>query len=265
MLDMAEVARLAEQRQARGTAQVAEEHVLIAGGAACWSGPEAWSSMACALGTEGPVGDAELDRLVAFYDDRGGTARIEVTPFDDESLLAGLAARGFRLRSFENVLARELLPGEDLRAIVPGGWPDGVELRPPRPDEFETWARMSEEGFVEPGQEVDPDDIAVGMRMLAEPGLVALFALVDGAYAGVAAVAVDGEIAGLFGTTVRPAFRRRGIQQALLAERLLAARERGARIATIDSLPGIPTERNARRLGFEGAFSKGVLVRPSRA
>jgi hypothetical protein len=37
---------------------------------------------------------------------------------------------------------------------------------------------------------------------------------------------------------------------------------RGCILATISSRPGIPTERNALRLGFTMAYTKVILVRP---
>jgi GNAT superfamily N-acetyltransferase len=60
---------------------------------------------------------------------------------------------------------------------------------------------------------------------------------------------------------VKPAYRRRGIQQALIVARLERGRERGSRQAFIISGPGIPTERNATRLGFGMAYTRVVLVK----
>ena len=65
----------------------------------------------------------------------------------------------------------------------------------------------------------------------------------------------------LFGASVRPAFRRRGIQQALIAARLDRARSLGAELASVTSHPGIPTERNAARFGFQLAYVRAVLVK----
>jgi GNAT superfamily N-acetyltransferase len=64
---------------------------------------------------------------------------------------------------------------------------------------------------------------------------------------------------------VLPRFRRRGIQQALMAARLEHAASRGARFATIGARPGIPTNRNAMRMGFRLAYTKVVLVKPGPA
>ena len=68
-------------------------------------------------------------------------------------------------------------------------------------------------------------------------------------------------VTSLFGTSVLPRFRRRGIQQALMAVRLERALSLGSDLADITSHPGIPTERNAGRVGFRLAFVRPVLVR----
>lgn len=70
------------------------------------------------------------------------------------------------------------------------------------------------------------------------------------------------EVCALFGLSLLPEFRRRGIQQALIAARLNSASVRGARLATIGSKPGAETERNVRRMGFATAYTKPVMVRP---
>ena len=173
-------------------------------------------ALAAGIGLAGPVSDADLDRLVAFYDERGGAARIEVAPFVPESLIAGLGARGFRLRRFENVLARELAADDDLRGLLTHGWPSGLEVRPPHADEVEAFVIASEAGFLEPGQRIDPADLEVGVRMVSHPRVHSFCAVVDGEIVGASSMEVDGEIAGLFGTSVYEAYRRRGIQQALL-------------------------------------------------
>jgi GNAT superfamily N-acetyltransferase len=104
-------------------------------------------------------------------------------------------------------------------------------------------------------------------RFVDQPNNTALIARVDGVPAGAAMVAIAPDNAavrgaGLFGTSVLPEFRCRGIQQLLMFERLRLARERGAAIATIASIPGIPTERNAARLGFVLSYVEANMIKP---
>ena len=75
-------------------------------------------------------------------------------------------------------------------------------------------------------------------------------------------VGVYGVGGGLYAAVVDPAFRRLGVQRALLMERMAAAVQRKARVVMVGSDPAGPTERNARRLGFEVAYTKAVMVRP---
>ena len=82
-----------------------------------------------------------------------------------------------------------------------------------------------------------------------------------GQAAGAAGSSYRAGVMSLFGTSVLPAFRRRGIQQALIAARLGRALSLRADLASITSHPGIPTERNAARLGFQLAFVRSVLVK----
>ncbi|HEV2740851.1 MAG TPA: GNAT family N-acetyltransferase, partial [Candidatus Elarobacter sp.] len=49
---------------------------------------------------------------------------------------------------------------------------------------------------------------------------------------------------------VLPAFRRRGVHQALLAARLALAHERGATAAAFKTTAGSPAEHSAAKLGF---------------
>ena len=127
MLEYREIAVLEERRQALGTAEIGRESEPIAGGWMTFVGAGSWANQACGLGFDGEVTEEQLDRLVDFYVSRGVEPRIEVCPFACPSLIDGLARRGFELREFENVFARQLDSGEDLRSTHPHGWP--VDLR----------------------------------------------------------------------------------------------------------------------------------------
>ncbi len=250
------------RRQQRGFAKIAAESIELMGGVVSFAGPGSWANLAVGVGLGGPVSEAEVDALVEYHHSRGVPSRAEILPIAHPTLVAALADRGFVLRRFENMWLRALPPGEDLRAALPHGWPAGVEVAEVRPGEEELFVDVSMSGFVPEGQAPNPTDREVGLRMLASPGVVSLLARADGQVAGAASGAVDGEAGGLFGATVLPAFRRRGLQSALIVGRMEALRARGATVACIESEPGIATERNARRLGFALAGTKVLLERP---
>lgn len=253
----AEVARLEEARQATGTAEVALASEPLAGGWLAWGGPGAWANQACGLGLAGPVSEAELDRLVAFYVERGCEPKLAVCPFAHENLVAGLARRGFTLREFTNVLARDLAAPWSAPAVA------GLELVPVDPADaaaVERFVEVSTSGFRPEGEPLSPVLRELTARVVRHPLSRSVLALVDGQPAGGASCELRGGCGGLFGASVLPPFRRRGVQAALLAWRLDDLRARGARLVTIQSTPGIPTERNAARLGFRPVYTKVYLA-----
>jgi GNAT superfamily N-acetyltransferase len=79
--------------------------------------------------------------------------------------------------------------------------------------------------------------------------------------AGGAAVSTRGGVCGLFGASTLPAFRRRGVQTALMSARLAWATERGCDLAVSIAQPGSASHRNIERRGFRVAYSRTKLIR----
>lgn len=262
------IARLEERRVAAGVGDIASVAEPIMGGVMCYTGPGSWCNQALGLGLDGAVTDAEIDRLVAFYVDRGQEPRVELCPFADQALIDGLGARGFVLTELGNCLARGVGADEDFRAMLAHGWPAGIEVRriDPRDDAMALrWVRVSNSGFCEPGSEKERAFTEDGLRLARHPRVVAF-----GAFAGAEMVGAGGievwdaptgeRTACLIAASVLEAWRGRGVQQAMIAERLACARERGVGLVCIGSKPGIPTERNALRLGFSVAYTRARMV-----
>ncbi|WP_437302733.1 GNAT family N-acetyltransferase [Sorangium sp. So ce388] len=263
-LSYVEIARIEERRLALATASVVACAEPIAGGWMAFDGDGSWGNFAVGLGLDGPVSGEELDRLVAFYTTRGAEPQIQVCPFAHESLVRGLAERGFVLREFENVLTREIAPDEDLRALSPRGGPGGLEIvrvDPGDEAQVRVFIEIATSGFRPADEPIVPALFDITRRVVVHPRCDSYLALVDGEPAGGGSVELAGGGAALFGASVLPRYRERGIQQALIVRRLERVRERGCDLACISASPGIPTERNAMRLGFFMAYSKGVFVR----
>lgn len=254
-----------EARQARCVADLAAVAEPVGGGWMCFERKGAWCNQAAGMGLDGPVSGEELDRLVEFYVSREVEPRLELCPFAHESLVRGLAERGFVLREFENVLARELSADEDLRATLHHGWPPGLELElldPTDSERVEIFVEVATCGFGTDGGLVPETFIEITRRMTSHSGIYSFLALVNGVPAGGGQLGVSEAAGSLFGTSVVPEFRRRGVQAALIARRLEHARDAGCRLVTIGSRPGIATERNAARLGFHLAYTKVVMAMP---
>lgn len=263
MLTFRDVACLEEARAARQLAELVIEARPFAGGIAGYSGPGTFHNRVLDAGLAGPVGDEELDGLVEFYRRHDVPAAVEICPYVDPGLLAGLASRGFVLREFKQLLYRPLQPRESLPQ-PPLGWPAKLEVREVDREsaaDVELCVRVSMSGFFPVDQRIPEPVLELGKRSTALAHTRAFVAMVEGVPAGAGSMDLGSEVAHLAGTSVLPEFRERGVQQALMLTRLARAREHGCQIATIGSRPGTSTERNALRLGFGVAYSKSVLLR----
>ncbi|HVK64699.1 MAG TPA: GNAT family N-acetyltransferase, partial [Polyangium sp.] len=111
------------------------------------------------------------------------------------------------------------------------------------------------------GEPMSEADRQVSLAMVKAPRSINVIAWAGDEAVGAGSAEVRGEVTALFGTSVLPAWRRRGIQQALIHARLAEARARGATVATIGSMPGEPTERNVQRVGFRVVCTRVHLER----
>jgi GNAT superfamily N-acetyltransferase len=267
VLDLAEIAQLEERRQADMLAAVAPVVRPFAGGVMGFHEPGSWQNQASGAGLHGPVADDEVEAMVEFYVSRGVEPRVELSPFAHPSLITSLGARGFVVREFEHVLARELPAGEDLDARLarlPFTRPAGLELELVDKSDAAAIERAVEatlRGFY-PDTELPQAMVdACRTTMLLDSSLT-FTARIDGELAAAGSLSCSVPVASLMGVSTATAFRRRGIQQALIVARLAVARERGCVLTTIGSRPGMSTERNAIRLGFRVAYTKVIVVRP---
>ena len=273
MLMPSEIARMEEARQARAMTELGAIHERIMGGVMAYLEPGSWANQACGIGMGGKVSQDEVDRLVAFYESRGVEPRAEVAQFADESLLAAMANHQFELRQFETVLARLLHEGEQIDPAPAQGWPvdsDGNELVIEAVDAadetlvLESW-RVAMSGFLPEPREPTEKELAMHRTILAHPHseyLVAKFGdTVVGAGGAEYPRGDDIPVGVLFGVSVLDAYRRRGVQQALILHRVRGAQQRGAKVVVIHSLPGASTDRNSMRLGFGPCYTKAIMAK----
>jgi len=232
----------------------------VAGGVASYAEPDSPINKVAGLGFAGRPEPAEFDKIEQAYAERGAPVQAEVASLADPALLEALAARGYRLVSFENVLGRAL--GDAVELIAP----PGIEVRPCGDDEFEAWVEVVVEASLHPDtqgvpwQEDFPREILENVER-DTAGLVRRYLVTsDGIPAGGGSMRIADGIAQLTGAATAPAFRRRGIQSALLAARLADATAAGCDVAVITVQPGSKSQQNAQRRGFDLLYHRAVLT-----
>ena len=228
----------------------------IAGGIAVFAGVDSPVTQAIGVGLRGPVSEGELDALGEFFHSRKAPAAIELCPLVEMSLYEKFAARNYRLLEVSNVLLLDDLGS----ARISEKLPPSVTVRAATPDESTLWTLTVARGFAEHFPVTQPIlDVMEGFCQ--RDGASAFLAFVDGDVAGGAVVSAHHGICGLFGASTLPAFRRRGVQSALLATRLAWAREKGCDLAVSIAQPGSVSHRNIERSGFRVAYTRTKLIR----
>jgi GNAT superfamily N-acetyltransferase len=222
----------------------------IGGGWAIFVAPGSPINRAAALGLHGPVTAADLDRVEAFFRERGAPVQLDLCPFADPSLLEALAGRRYHPVEFNSVLVKPLA-GE-------APYPPDPRVREAVPDDEEAWARTAAAGFFERDEPL-PAEIEVGRTVFRTPG-ARCFVACQGEPGAVAGVSIRGGLAILYADGTVPRFRRLGLQSALIRERVNLAIREGCDLATASTMPGAISQRNYERLGFRVVYTKVVLV-----
>jgi hypothetical protein len=267
------LARRIERSQARSCAAVAEglrrlgegapEVLEIGGGLSVFVRAGSPMNRVIGIGLDGGTLDAvQLAKVETCWRRRGEASRFEVATLADPAVAAQLTARGYLLVGFENVLGRQLDS-----AIAPASPDIAVEVVESAADRA-AWREVAIAGFSQ------PDGTGAGHAALSRAVLEQVFddvrhlrgthdylARIGGVAAGAASIRIDDGMAVFAGATTLPAFRRRGVQNALVAGRLAAARRAGCDLAVVTTAPGTLSQANAQRHGFALIYSRASLVR----
>ena len=222
----------------------------VAGGRAIFTGAGFFSNRAMGLGLHAPVSPEDIERLEAFYAERGAPSEIEIASTVGRPLIQLLNQRGYRLTRFRNIYAQALRGRE-----TAGGEPDetlaAVDTQEVDASMTSEWSGILLDGFGYT-DDADRQRVALWNRMLrSRPEVVAVIAAIDGQSVGSASVMILGTTAVLGGATTLPAFRRRGVQRALIEARLSLASRTGCELAIITADPASSSGRNAERSGFQ--------------
>jgi GNAT superfamily N-acetyltransferase len=245
----AEVAVCGAETMQQLTPEVGTAVLQIAGGYAVYCGANSPVTQAVGLGLNGPVSAEEFDQLEEFYFSRNEPVRAETCPLADASLFALYRERGYGVTEFSNVMVRPIDSAQR--------WPerDGVEIWKAGRQEMDLWTLTVAQGFSE-NYPVTEEIIKIMKVFGLSQGMECYLASIGGKVAGGATLSLRGKIAGLFGASTLPEFRKHGVQTALLRARLQRAAEAGCEIAMSLAQPGSHSQRNITKLDFRTLYTR---------
>jgi GNAT superfamily N-acetyltransferase len=225
------------------------EAIEVCGGLVAFTGAKVPLSQAFGLGMSEPVRREDVEQIVEFYESRGASPRVFVTPFSHSTLGRELAAAGFAPCEYDNVMASD-------------DFGDRMQ-RDPRviaATDLQGWALASVEAFMHPEAPQTGDEL-VACIIASSPGVLALEVRDGDAIVATAAMDLQEGCAGLFAGSVAPAFRGRGFHIALIHDRIARAREAGASFMRATAQPASASERNFRRCGFTTLYTRALWER----
>lgn len=225
--------------------------IAVAGAYAMFDGPTSPATQTFGLGIAQLPADQDLDRIEAFFVERGAPVHHEVSPLADDKLVPMLTARGYRPIEFTSVMYQ---PIDRVRLAARQRGPAAVTIRLVETDDVDVFARTSAAGWNQSGL----GDFIREMAQVnaASEGVSLFLAELDGQPVATAALSVVDEVAHLAGASTIPEGRNRGAQLALLDHRLRFAAAQGCDIALMGALPGSGSQRNAERNGFRIAYTR---------
>lgn len=240
-----ECAELVRAAKGEGEGSVA----AVGGGYAIYSGAGSPVTQAVGLGLNGAVSREEFTRLEEFYFRRNEPVRVETCPLADGTLIEHYRERGYGVTEFSNVMVRPV--GGELR----GEPAKDVAIQRVDASEIDLWVLTVAQGFAEHFPVTQ--ELLEIMRMFASgKNTECYLARIGGKVVGGATVAMRGRIAGFFGASTLPDFRRRGVQTALLQTRMRRASEEGCELAMSLAQPGSASQRNITRQGFQTLYTR---------
>jgi ribosomal protein S18 acetylase RimI-like enzyme len=236
--------------------------IPLGGGLAVWAGPD--SPLDKVVGVlDADFTDRALSVVERAYAERGAPVSFEIATLADPDVFERLAARGYRLVGFENVLGQTV--AEDAAATVA----DGLAIEQVEPGDLDLFVDLQVEADLAPDTEGVPahedysgELIAAALRdMAATDGFSGWLARIDGEPAGAASLRIVDGVAQFCGAATLPALRRRGVQTSLVSARLAYAGEQGCDLAVVTVQPGSRSQQNVQRQGFELLYARAILTR----
>jgi len=229
--------------------QSGAEWMECAGAYAVFDGVDSPVTQTFGLGVfEEPKAD-DLDTIERFFRDRGAPIFHEVSPHAGVATLDLLCARDYRPSEISNVMYRSI---ESPDQPVPAD----ISIRVIGSNESDLWSNISARGWAQEHPELQSFLLEVGRISSAREDTFCFLAEIDGQPGAAGVLCLHAGIALFGGAATVPEFRRRGLQTALLQQRMRFAASHGCDLAMMVALPGSESQRNAERRGFNVAYTR---------
>jgi len=222
--------------------------VECAGAYAVFDGVDSPVTQSFGLGLFEDLTEASLDQIEHFFFARGASANHEVSPHAGPSVPGLLCARHYRPIEISNVLYQAVQK--------PAGEECGVIVRVASLGEQECWTNINARGWGHEHPEVLDFLLRTTAIAFAREGSVCFLAEIDGQAGAAASLCLYDGIALFAGAATVPELRRRGLQRALLRERMRYAFDHGYELAMMVAEAGSDSQRNAEREGFRIAYTR---------
>jgi GNAT superfamily N-acetyltransferase len=223
--------------------------IECAGAYVVFDGVDSPVTQSFGLGLFEPLTPAALDKIEAFFQDRGAVVVHEVSPLAGIATLELLCARGYRPIELSSVLHRpvERTATKDNSAAT---------VRVAVDEDATVWADLSARGWAQENPDLLGFLEHFGAVAFAREHCVNFIAELDGEPGAAGALCLHDGVALFAGASTIPEMRRRGLQAALLEARMHYAFEHGYELAMMVAEAGSQSQRNAERQGFRIAYTR---------
>lgn len=203
-------------------------------------------SQAIGLGLNGEMSSKELNQLVDFYQQQDMACNIELCPLAHFSVLDFLNYQQFYAVEFSTILYRELID------VITPTFSDEIAII--KTDDLATWAELSVKGFTN-GELIDSWYESF-YTFATVKNVTCYLGIIDDKPVAAGALGIYGDVCDLGFTATLPAHRGLGLQQALIYQRLIDAKEAGVDIALSTTEPGSFSQQNLQKHGFKVAYTR---------
>ena len=226
------------------------EWIECAGAYAVFDGIQSPVTQSFGLGLFEELTAASLNKIERFFLDRGAPVLHEVSPLAGAAALALLCARHYRPIEISSVMYRPVdKPAAEERA-------SDIGVRVTGPGEAQLWATVNANAWIHEHPELLDFFLQTTAITSARVQSPCFLAELEGQPGATASLCIHDGVALFAGAATVPEMRRRGLQAALLQERLRYAFEHGCDLAMMVAEAGGDSQRNAERKGFRIAYTR---------